>query len=159
MGGFIGIYTGILISSFVARPFWNTSALGLLFLTSGISSASAFMILGSRNEIEKRLMIKIDVGFLVTELLILIQIFIGFFTSSAYHNNAGKLIFGGDFTGYFWMLVILQGILFPLFLEALELKKIFHFRILTPLSVLFGGLLLRILFVYIGQHSYIGLHL
>ncbi|MCB1193633.1 MAG: polysulfide reductase NrfD [Leptospiraceae bacterium] len=159
MGGFIGIYTGILISSFVARPFWNTSILGILFLASGISSASAVMILGTKSKVEEHIMIKIDVAFLLFELFVLIQIFIGFFTSSYYHNLAGGLIFGGDFTGYFWMLVVLQGILFPLFMEVLELKNIFHFKLITPFSVLIGGLLLRILFVYIGQNSYVELNL
>ncbi len=32
IGIFIGIYTGVLLSSFVARPLWNSSLLPILFL-------------------------------------------------------------------------------------------------------------------------------
>ena len=32
----LGMYTGILLSAFNARPLWNTSVLGILFLTSGL---------------------------------------------------------------------------------------------------------------------------
>jgi formate-dependent nitrite reductase membrane component NrfD len=159
MGIFIGIYTGILLSSFISRPFWNTPLLGVLFLTSGISAASAFMMLGSKTEEEEHTMAKLDILFLVLELFLLVQIFIGLFTSSHFHNEAGRLIFGGSYTGVFWMLVILQGILFPLFMEVMELKKVFKFRYLTPISVLVGGFLLRVMFVYLGQMSKVGLML
>jgi len=37
----LGIYTGILLSAFNARPLWNTSILGPLFLTSGLSTGAA----------------------------------------------------------------------------------------------------------------------
>ncbi|MCB1314752.1 MAG: polysulfide reductase NrfD [Leptospiraceae bacterium] len=157
MGVFIAMYTGILLSSFVARPFWNSPILGVLFLASGLSSASAMMILGTKKESEEHGMIRIDIAFLLVELFLLSQLFISYFTSSQYHIEAGMMIFGGDYTGLFWMLVVLQGILFPLFMEIMELKNKFRFRLITPLSVLIGGLLLRILFVYIGQHSSVGL--
>jgi formate-dependent nitrite reductase membrane component NrfD len=125
----------------------------VLFLTSGISAASAFIMLGSKTDEEEHTMARLDILFLVLELFILIQIFIGYFTSSEFHNEAGRMIFGGSYTGVFWMLVILQGILFPLFMEVMELMNVFKFRILTPVSVLIGGFLLRILFVYLGQMS------
>ena len=35
----LGMYTGILLSAFNARPFWNSSILGPLFLTSGLSAS------------------------------------------------------------------------------------------------------------------------
>ncbi|MBN2745831.1 MAG: polysulfide reductase NrfD, partial [Bacteroidales bacterium] len=34
----LGVYTGILLSAFNARPLWNTAILGPLFLTSGVST-------------------------------------------------------------------------------------------------------------------------
>lgn len=159
IGGFIGIYTGILLSSFIARPFWNTPVLGFLFLASGLSAASAFIILGTKNHHEEQTLIKMDIAFLILELFLLSQIFIGYFTQSRFHNEAGWMIFGGDFTSIFWMLVVMQGILFPLFMETMELYKQFRFKIITPLSVLLGGLLLRILFVYLGQISHVELAL
>ena len=38
LGGLLGVYTGILLSSLGARPLWNTPVLGLLFMVSGLSS-------------------------------------------------------------------------------------------------------------------------
>ena len=46
----LGIYTGILFSAFNARPLWNTSILGPLFLTSGLSAAAAVIILFSKRQ-------------------------------------------------------------------------------------------------------------
>ena len=39
----LGIYTGILLSAFNARPFWNSGLLGVLFLVSGLSTAAALV--------------------------------------------------------------------------------------------------------------------
>lgn len=159
MGTFIGIYTGILLSSFVSRPFWNTPVLGFLFLASGVSAASAFIMLGTRDHDEERFMLRLDVALLILELFLLTQIFIGYFTQSRSHNDAGMMIFGGDFTGLFWMLVVLQGLLFPLFMEVMELFHQWRFKILTPAAVLLGGVILRVIFVYLGQISEVRLSL
>jgi protein NrfD len=37
----LGIYTGILLSAFNARPLWNNAILGPLFFVSGLSTAAA----------------------------------------------------------------------------------------------------------------------
>ena len=37
----LGIYTGILLSAFNARPLWNNAILGPLFLTSGLTTGAA----------------------------------------------------------------------------------------------------------------------
>jgi formate-dependent nitrite reductase membrane component NrfD len=41
LGVLLGIYTGILLNTMVARPLWNTSILAPLFLVSGLSAAAA----------------------------------------------------------------------------------------------------------------------
>ncbi|MGC9343896.1 MAG: NrfD/PsrC family molybdoenzyme membrane anchor subunit, partial [Bacteroidales bacterium] len=41
----LGMYTGILFSAFNARPLWNTSVLGPLFLTSGLSTGAAMNLI------------------------------------------------------------------------------------------------------------------
>jgi len=48
-GIILGIYTGILLSAFNARPLWNTSILGPLFLTSGLSAGAAASLFLSKN--------------------------------------------------------------------------------------------------------------
>jgi len=47
-GFILGIYTGILFSAFNARPLWNTSILGPLFLASGLSAGAATIMLMSK---------------------------------------------------------------------------------------------------------------
>lgn len=44
----LGIYTGILLSAFNARPLWNNAILGPLFLASGLSTGAAAIILISK---------------------------------------------------------------------------------------------------------------
>ena len=49
-GLILGVYTGILLSAFNARPLWNTSILGPLFLVSGLSAGAACTLLLSKDE-------------------------------------------------------------------------------------------------------------
>ena len=41
LGVGLGIYTGILLDTMVARPLWNSAILGPLFLASGLSAGAA----------------------------------------------------------------------------------------------------------------------
>ena len=44
----LGIYTGILLNTMVARPLWNSAILGPLFLFSGLSAGAALIHLATR---------------------------------------------------------------------------------------------------------------
>jgi formate-dependent nitrite reductase membrane component NrfD len=48
LGVGLGIYTGILLNTMVARPLWNSAILGPLFLFSGLSAGAATMHLAAR---------------------------------------------------------------------------------------------------------------
>ena len=48
LGVVLGIYTGILLNTMVARPLWNTTILGPLFLVSGLSAGAAMVHLATR---------------------------------------------------------------------------------------------------------------
>jgi len=61
----LGIYTGILLSAFNARPLWNTTILGPLFLVSGMSTAAASIILMSKNHVERKIISRLDLLFIV----------------------------------------------------------------------------------------------
>ena len=56
----LGVYTGILLSAFNARPLWNNAILGPLFLVSGLSTGAATIILLSKSKKERHLFSKID---------------------------------------------------------------------------------------------------
>ena len=149
----LGMYTGILFSAFNARPLWNTSILGPLFLTSGLSTGAATIMLISKSKEEKRLFAKIDLILIGIELFLIIHMFMGFLASTQVHLEAASLFLGGEYTAVFWVFVVTLGMVVPAILEILELKN-FHIPTAIPaLLVLTGGVLLRFIIAYAGQIS------
>jgi protein NrfD len=147
----LGIYTGILLSAFNARPLWNTSILGPLFLVSGMSTGAAVIILMSKNHKERKIMGRIDVLLIVIELFFIVHLFMGFLAGSEAQINAANLFLGGDFTAPFFGLVVFLGLIFPALLETLELKG-YKVPIIIPAAlVLIGGFIFRYLIVEAGQ--------
>jgi len=147
----LGIYTGILLSAFNARPLWNTSLLGPLFLVSGLSTGVATIMWMSKNKAERRLLSKIDLLLISIELFLIIHLFMGFLASSAVQIEAAELFLGGAFTVPFWVFVVLLGLIFPAVLEFLELRG-YHIPALIPsLMILVGGLVFRFIMVDAGQ--------
>ena len=149
----LGMYTGILLSAFNARPFWNSAILGPLFLVSGLSTGAALIIIFSRSEAEKKIFSRIDIALIGLELFLLIHLFMGFLASTQVHIEAAQLFLGGEYTAAFWVLVVGMGLLLPLFIEILELKG-YRIPVLIPsVLVLTGGLILRFIVVDAGQTS------
>ncbi len=149
----LGMYTGILLSAFNARPFWNSAILGPLFLVSGLSTGLALNLLLSRQEREKHTLAHLDVIAISIELFLIIHLFMGFLASTQVHIDAARLFLGGPYTAAFWVFVVGLGLLLPAVIELLELRgKILSTRI-PALLVLFGGLLLRFIVVEAGQVS------
>lgn len=155
VGVLLGIYTGILLSSFGARPFWNSAILGPLFLVSGISTGTALVIMIARagDHTERGFFTRADLGLIGAEIFIIALFLIGLLTSSQQHIEAAKLVLGGPLTSAFWIFIVFIGLLLPAFFEVLELKGAEIPRYLPPALVLAGGLFLRIVFVYAGQVS------
>ncbi|NIP24078.1 MAG: nitrite reductase [Phycisphaerae bacterium] len=149
----LGMYTGILLSAFNARPFWNTSILGPLFLVSGFSTGVALNLLFSKSEAEKHLLTRIDIMAIGVELFLIVHMFMGFLASTQVHIEAANLFLGGPFTAEFWVLVVGIGLLFPALVEVLELNGKVIITKIPALLVLFGGLILRFVIVEAGQIS------
>jgi len=149
----LGVYTGILFSAFNARPLWNTSILGPLFLVSGLSTGAATIILFSRNHEEKKVFARLDILLIAVELFLIVHMFMGFLASTQVQIDAANLFLGGPYTAPFWMLVVVMGLILPAVLESLELMK-FKIPVYFPaILVLFGGLMLRFILAYAGQMS------
>ncbi len=149
----LGMYTGILLSAFNARPFWNTSIMGPLFLVSGMSTGAALILLLSNSQKEKDLFSKIDIFLIGVELFLIIHLFMGFLSSTQVHIEAAQLFLGGAYTAYFWIFVVGFGLLLPLLIEVLHFRGI-HLTVKIPaLLVLTGGLILRFIVVDAGQTS------
>lgn len=149
----LGVYTGILLSAFNARPLWNTSILGPIFLVSGLSTATATIMLISKNHAEKKMFSRIDLGLIVLELLLITHLFMGFLASNAVQIEAAMLFLGGEFTRSFWIFVIGIGLVFPAFLEFLELRGVKIPTVIVALFILIGGYMFRHIIVEAGQVS------
>ena len=149
----LGIYTGILLSAFNARPLWNTSILGPLFLFSGLSAGAATTLVLSRNREERIQFARIDLILSGIELFLIIHMFMGFLASTQVQIEAAHLFLGGQYTMSFWIFVVILGMLFPALLEILELGKYHVPAMLPAVMVIFGSLMLRFVIVYAGQFS------
>jgi len=154
LGGMVGMYTGILLSSLGARPLWSSSVLWLLFLVSGLSGAAAFVHLIAKNVYERELLAKSDNAFLIVELFVIVMMIIGLMTSSKAHMEAVMLLLSGPYAAVFWVLVIGVGIVIPLFIQLLAVNHKIKHTPLAPILVIIGGLILRFVIVYAGQYSH-----
>jgi formate-dependent nitrite reductase membrane component NrfD len=149
----LGIYTGILLSAFNARPLWNTSILGPLFLVSGLSTGAAVIMWMSKGHLERTLFSKIDLLLIGIEIFFIIHLFMGFLASNAAQIEAAQLFLGGAYTLPFWGGVVVLGLLVPAILEIMELrgKKI---PVAFPaFLILLGGMIFRFIMVDAGQLS------
>ena len=152
-GIILGIYTGILLSAFNARPLWNTSILGPLFLASGLSAGAATTLIISKDKAERKQFARIDLVLIGIELFLIIHMFMGFLASTQVQIEAVNMFLGGPYTMAFWIFVVILGMVIPALLEFMELGK-FHIPAIVPaVLVIFGSLMLRFIIVYAGQVS------
>ena len=147
----LGIYTGILLSAFNARPLWNNAILGPLFLTSGLSTGAASIILLSKSHFEKKLFSKIDLALIIVELALMLHMLVGMYAGSAVQLEALDVLFGGEFTVMFFGFVVILGLIFPAVLEGAELLGYKMPVAIPALLILMGGLIFRIVMVEAGQ--------
>lgn len=153
LGASLGIYTGVLLSTFQARPLWNSPILALLFLVSGLSVAAALVHMISKSVYERELLAKADNAFLITELFIIALFIIGMVTSVKIHQDAITLFLGGPYTAVFWIFVVLMGIIIPLIIQSLAVSHKVKHTPIAPIFVMIGGLILRFVIVNAGQYS------
>jgi formate-dependent nitrite reductase membrane component NrfD len=165
----VGIYTGVLLGAVQARPFWNTNLVAQLFLFSALSTGCAALILalslrGSGLEAgEAKLLYSVDITLIVLELFIVLPYVIHGKLSPLSVQQALELITGGPFTFHFWALFFVLGLLLPLGLELWEMRPVLLNRAalhparalasVSAILVMFGGLVLRYVFVLAGQMS------
>jgi protein NrfD len=164
-GIMLAIYTGILLSTFVARPLWNSSIIPLLFLVSGMSTSAALMIIVARVREVKLFFTKVDIWLILAEMMILLLFFYGQYTSDAIHRQSilPFLNVSDKFFPYFMSIVAINTFLpLALILKYLEVKNDHSEEIsqsgwllmnLSAVLVLLGGVVLRFALVYAGQLS------
>lgn len=147
----LGIYTGILLSAFNARPLWNNPILGPLFLTSGLSTGAATIILMSKTHAERRMFSIIDLVLIGIELFLITHMLMGMIAGSQVQIEASQLLLGGEFTIPFFVFVVILGLAFPAILETFELVGFKVPAVIPALLVLLGGIMFRFIMVEAGQ--------
>jgi protein NrfD len=164
-GIILAIYTGVLLSTLVARPLWNSAILPVLFLTSGMSAGAAVMIIVAQSKEVKLFFTKIDIWLIITEVVVLLLFFYGHYTGDAAHRQAIMPFFSGshEFFPYFLSIITL-GVCLPLaiVLKFLEVTGEHTEELTTSglllmnasaVLVLIGGAVIRFAIVYAGQLS------
>jgi formate-dependent nitrite reductase membrane component NrfD len=147
----LGIYTGILLSAFNARPLWNNAILGPLFLTSGLSTGAAAILLMSKSHAEKALFSKIDLALITIEIFLIIHMIMGMYAGSAVQLEALEILMNGEFTVMFFVFVVFLGLLVPAILETIEVTGHKVPVVVPAVLVLIGGLIFRMVMVEAGQ--------
>lgn len=147
----LGIYTGILLSAFNARPLWNTSILGPLFLVSGLSTGAVVIMWMSKNQLERKMFSKIDLILIGIELFFITHLFMGFLASTEVQIEAAQLFLGGPYTLIFWGGVVAFGLIIPFILEVMELRGVKIPAAIPAVMILIGGLIFRFVMVDAGQ--------
>ena len=153
-GVMLGMYTGVLLSSLGARPLWSTSILWVLFLSSGLSGAAAFVHLISKDKYERELLAKGDNIFLSFELLVIIMMLVSLVSISEVHMNAAMILINGKYAVSFWVFVVGLGIVIPLIIQLLAVNHKIKHTPIAPIMVIAGGLVLRFIIVGAGQFSF-----
>jgi len=167
IGMFIGIYTGVLLSAYVARPLWNSALLPVIFLTSAMSAGAAFMIIIASQKKVKLFFTKVEIWMILAEMVMLPLFFYGQYIASDAQRESIMPFFTFNHE-YFWyglamlfLLWILPAALVMKYLEITEehgdeLTSAALFKMhLSALMVLAGGLVIRLSFVYAGQLSHL----
>jgi protein NrfD len=177
----LGTYTGLLLNTMVARPLWNSAALPLLFLFSGLCAGSALLYIGAtwrgqaaapqgllrgalaslvqplgdapppRETLDD--LVRINIGLLCAELVLIGLYVANLATSSVSHVAALSLITTGPFAAKFWGLDVALCLLVPLVAQALMLAGRLPRTVLPALLVVAGSFTLRWVMVNAGQMS------
>jgi protein NrfD len=158
LGLSVVIYTGVLLASMKARPFWHGPALPVLFMVSAISNGIAVQyllmhVLSSGNDAAaaEGLLSAANIVLLAVGLIVLFIYVLTMRVSAAppaaqaanaWLKGRQKLAFWGGLVGI--------GLILPLVLYAVGMNIPW---ILASAGVLIGGIVLRFLIVYSGDRT------
>lgn len=153
IGVALGTYTGLLLGTLSARLLWSSALLGPLFMVSGISTGAALLLFARPDSEEQHLVTRWDAIAIAVELALLTVMLLSFSTGGTPQRAAAEPLLGGNYTPHFWALVICAGLIAPLILELLEMRRHSRPTFAAPALVLVGGFALRAILVAAGQAS------
>ncbi len=152
-------YTGILLGSMKPRRFWNTPALPVLFLVSGLSTGVTLQSFlkgfwpyaGGEAAVAEvhELLESADLILIIMEsIVILVYVLMMRTTAGPAAAQAAARWLTGTYALEFWGGVIALGLFLPLVLYVLNVQ------VFPSLCVLTGGLILRFLVVYSDDRTF-----
>ena len=163
LGICIGLYTGLSLSVFVARPLWNSAVAPLIFLASSMTTGAALFVILSCKKPIQLFFTKALIWLIGAEIITIFLFFVGQLTSSPAKRQAVLPLISIN-QDYFIVMVsfILIGICIPLALvlnllrvnednsEGLSRRSLLRMK-LSAYLVLAGGFIIRLGWVYLGQ--------
>lgn len=120
-------YTGFLIGV-VPVPIWNTPLLPVLFTVSAFSTGIAMSVLIASvwdRSIPQTItgLKKIHLGLLVSELFMVLSLLYSTSTRDAVAAKSVDMIVSGKLMGWFWIGLVIIGLLLPILAETTELRS------------------------------------
>ncbi len=163
VGSFLAVstaaYTGVLIAVVNGVPFWNTPLMPLLFMASAMSTGLAVAMIGAA-VIDIRTIKTLSnfalghVIFLAVEAVVLMMFVFMSLTRSTEAAMSASMLISGVLSPYFWVLVVVLGILIPFVLSIVEYYEYGEMPkslvVGADLLVLLGGMSLRALIIFSG---------
>lgn len=147
----VGIYTGILLSAFNARPLWNNGVLGPLFLTSGLTTGAATIMLLAKSASERYLFTRIVFALVLLQLGLIIHMLMGMYAGSQVQLEAMQLLFSDSYGVMFFGFVVVLGLMVPALFEFIEILGKRIPAVIPFALILIGGLVFRFVIVEAGQ--------
>lgn len=147
----LGIYTGILLSAFNARPLWNTALLGPMFLAYGLLTGAGVIMWVARGKSEKKAFVKICLVLIGIVLFLIVHLFLGYLAGPTTQLQAAELFIYGEFALPFWGFVVVLGLIVPGILEILRLRGYKIPLAIPAILILIGGFLFRMFIVQGGE--------
>ncbi|MBI5248914.1 MAG: polysulfide reductase NrfD [Desulfomonile tiedjei] len=150
-------YTGVLIAVVNGVPFWNTPLMPVLFMASAISTGLAVAMIGAAildiNTIKT--LSNFALGhliFLSVEAVVLMMFIFMSLTRSVEAAASADMLISGVLSPYFWVIVVVLGIVLPFLLSIVEYYKYGELHkylvIGADLCVLLGGMSLRAVIIF-----------
>jgi len=97
------------------------------------------------------MLVRWDLLAIMAELFFIALMLISFAGGNATAQMAGDNLLGGKWTALFWSVVVMGGLIVPLIMEVVELRRGFHLALVTPALILVGGVALRAILLTSGQ--------
>ncbi|MEO5357599.1 MAG: polysulfide reductase NrfD [Nitrospirae bacterium YQR-1] len=154
-------YTGLLLSTLVARPLWNSPVLPLMFMFSavidGIAVVRLIHMFSKSEDVQQdnHLLHIMDIVLLFLLLLSLLLFLFGLYNSSEYARGSLSVVLSGELRVSFLIGVLLLGIIVPALYGVYEFfsgnAQSGSFKIIALLCTLIGGYMLRYVAIYAGQ--------